>query len=67
MDPDGLGAYKKYEPALGKRYLEIPEMEPWHGYNDMKAFIEGEEDPKLKNALFRSIQRKEAFSRFKAY
>ena len=45
----------------------VKELEPWHGYNDMKAFIEGEEDPKLKNALLRSIQRKEAFSRFKAY
>ncbi len=65
VDPDGLGTYKEIEPELRKRYLEIPKMEPWHGYNDMKAFIEEEEDPKLKSALLLSIQGKGAFSRFK--
>ena len=66
VDPDDLEPYKKIEQELGKKYLELPEMEGWHGYNDMQSFIEEEENQKLKSALTQSIQGKGAFSRFKS-
>ena len=65
VDIEKLRLYQKIDFELGKRYIKLPDMEAWHGYNDMQAFIDQEDDPKLKNTLFTNIQGKGAFGRFK--
>ncbi len=65
IDPAGLDLYKKIDLELRTKYVKLPEIEGWHGYNDKQAYIDQEEDSTLARKLNRSIQGKGAFGRFK--
>jgi hypothetical protein len=53
------------EAGFGTRYIRIPQMESYEGYNDMVAFIATVSNPRLQNRLERAIRGKGAFRHFK--
>jgi len=53
------------QDGLGTRYLEIPQVDSFTGYNDMVEFITTIEDDHLRELLDVAVRGKEAFRRFK--
>ena len=48
-----------------ERYVEVPKADSREGYGDMEEFIETVQDERLQNKLWRAIEGKGAFRRFK--
>jgi hypothetical protein len=61
----GVGAAAAVAWADDDRFLEIPRVESWEGYQDMEAFIETVSDAHVQAILAAAIQGKGAFRRFK--
>ncbi|HZB96787.1 MAG TPA: UPF0158 family protein [Herpetosiphonaceae bacterium] len=53
------------EEGFGTRFVEVPKAESRDGYSDMEAFIDTVQDRRFQNRLWRAIQGKGAFRRFK--
>ena len=53
------------QDGLGTRYLEVPQVDSFTGYNDMVEFIAAVEDEHLRELLEVAIRGKGAFRRFK--
>lgn len=62
---DGVQAAAAVEWAEDDRFLKIPRVESWEGYQDMEAFIETVSDAHVQEILEVAIQGKGAFRRFK--
>jgi hypothetical protein len=62
---DGVCAAAVVEWADEGRFLEIPRIESWEGYQDMEAFIATVADEHVQEILEVAIQGKGAFRRFK--
>jgi hypothetical protein len=59
--PDAL----RIQDGLGTRYLEVPQVDSFTGYNDMVEFIADVEDEHLRELLDIAVRGKGAFRRFK--
>lgn len=55
----------RIDDGLGTRYLEVPQIDSYEGYEDMEAFIETIDDDHLREVLDVAIRGKGAFRRFK--
>lgn len=53
------------EAGFGTRYIRIPQVESYEGYEDMVAFIETVSNPRLQDRLERGIHGRGAFRYFK--
>jgi hypothetical protein len=53
------------EAGFGKRYIAIPQVESYEGYNEMVAFIGTVSNPRLQARLERAISGRGAFRYFK--
>jgi hypothetical protein len=53
------------EAGYGTRYIAIPQIESYEGYNDMVAFIGTVSNPRLQARLERAISGRGAFRYFK--
>jgi hypothetical protein len=54
------------EEALGDRYIRIPKIESYEGYDDMVGFSESIENQKIRDKLVNALTgRKGVFRRFK--
>ncbi len=53
------------ERGYGLRYIGVPEADPHEGYRDMEDFIATIKDERLQDRLWRAIQGRGAFRRFK--
>jgi hypothetical protein len=53
------------ERGCGSRYIGVPEADPHEGYRDMEDFIATIKDERLQDRLWRAIQGRGAFRRFK--
>jgi hypothetical protein len=53
------------ESGYGTRYIAIPQVESYEGYNDMVAFIDTASNPRLQARLERAISGRGAFRYFK--
>ncbi len=62
---DGLYVAAAVEWSDDDRFLEIPRITSWEGYQDMEAFIETVSDEHAQTRLLAAIQGKGAFRRFK--
>jgi len=55
----------RIEAEYGGRYLPVPEVESRDGFRDMQAFISTIEDERLRDRLWRAIDGRKPFRRFK--
>lgn len=62
---DNIPLADRVETGFGTRYIAIPQVESYEGYNDMVAFIETVSNPRLQERLERAIRGRGAFRRFK--
>ena len=53
------------EAGYGGRYIGVPDADPHEGYRTMEAFIFTVQDERLQDRLWRAIQGRGAFRRFK--
>lgn len=53
------------EAGYGERYIAIPQVESYEGYNGMVAFIDTVSNPRLQARLERAISGRGAFRYFK--
>nr|MDO8117361.1 UPF0158 family protein [Candidatus Sigynarchaeota archaeon] len=65
VDMNDIQVHDMIEKDGAKRYLRIPRVEPWAGYQDMKDFVDAVTDLPLKARLESAINGKGAFRRFK--
>ena len=56
---------ERVEMGYGTRYISLPEQDSREGYSDMEAFIPTVDDQRLQNLLWRAIEGRGAFRRFK--
>lgn len=56
---------RRIEEGYGTRYISIPQQESREGYRDMERFIATVQDQHLQDQLWRAIQGRGAFRRFK--
>jgi hypothetical protein len=56
---------RQVEAGYGTRYIGIPEVDSHEGYRDMEHFISTVRDDRLRDQLWRVIQGRGAFRRFK--
>jgi Mn-dependent DtxR family transcriptional regulator len=56
---------RQVEEGYGTRYIGIPEADSHEGYRDMEHFISTVRDDRLRDQLWRAIQGRGAFRRFK--
>lgn len=62
---ENLPVVDRVEAGFGKRYMAIPQVESYEGYNDMVAFIGTVSNPRLQSRLERAISGRGAFRYFK--
>jgi hypothetical protein len=62
---ENLPVVDRAEAGFGKRYIAIPQVESYKGYNDMVAFIGTVSNPRLRARLERAISGRGAFRYFK--
>jgi hypothetical protein len=60
-----LPVAERVEAGLGTRYIAIPQIESYEGYNEMGAFIGTVSNPRLRARLERAISGRGAFRYFK--
>lgn len=56
---------EQVETGYGTRYITIPQTDSHEGYSDMEAFIATVQNQSLQNRLWRAIEGRGAFRRFK--
>ncbi len=64
MKQDRLQA-DRIEAGYNARYISIPHLESYEGYDDMEEFVATVQDSHLRNQLANAIRGKGAFRRFK--
>lgn len=62
---EGLVNADLVERGYGERFISIPRADSGEGYRDMENFIAGVADQALRERLFRAIQGRGAFGRFR--
>jgi hypothetical protein len=62
---ENLMEVDEVQAGYGKRYIKVPEKEPYQDYNQMGDFIATVSDPDLQERLEWAIRGKGAFRRFK--
>ena len=64
-EKDAMIEADQVEKGYGSRYIGVPEADPHEGYRDMEDFIATVKDERLQDRLWRAIQGRGAFRRFK--
>jgi hypothetical protein len=64
-EKDAVIEADQIERGYGSRYIGVPEADPHEGYRDMEDFIATVKDERLQDRLWRAIQGRGAFRRFK--
>ncbi len=64
-DDDDEELAERIEEGFGTRYVEVPQAQSSDGYRDMQAFIETVQDQRFQKHLWRAIEGRGAFRRFK--
>ncbi len=64
-EKDAVIEADQVEKGYGSRYIGVPEADPHEGYRDMEDFIATVKDGRLQDRLWRAIQGRGAFRRFK--
>jgi len=62
---EAVSEARQIQDGLGTRYLEVPQVDSFTGYNDMVEFIADVEDEHLRELLDVAVRGKGAFRRFK--
>ncbi len=65
VDESDLRLHDAIEKDGGKRYVRIPHIESWQGYQDMKDFVEAASSSRVRELLAVAIDGSGAFRRFK--
>ena len=60
-----LLAAHESKSGLGTRFVRVPHVESYEAYADMEAFIDTVSDRRLRERLWRAIEGRGAFRRFK--
>lgn len=64
IDEEDFKQHEQIEKDRGTRYLEIPKVESWESYQDMKDFIETIDNAHVQELLAVAIDGSGAFHRF---
>ena len=65
VDEEDIRIHDVIEKGGGTRYLRIPHVEPWQGYQDMKDFVDVVTMDRVRELLEVAIDGSGAFRRFK--
>jgi hypothetical protein len=62
---DSVRESMRIEEGFGSRYIRVPQADSSEGYRDMELFAETVKDERLERQLWRALEGKGAFRRFK--